>query len=57
MYNETKKRIDTKSLKSFMASLREIKTEEELVLLKKAVEISAIGQLEMMKFQFSNICS
>lgn len=55
IYNETKKRIDTKSLKYFMASLREIKTAEELVLLKKAVEISAIGQLEMMKAMHPNM--
>ena len=38
-----------------MASLREIKTEEELVLLKKAVEISAIGQIEMMKAMHPNM--
>ena len=31
-----------------MAALRQVKTEEELVLLK-AVEISAIGQIEVMK--------
>lgn len=49
MHRETKKRIDTPLLKGFMASLREIKTKEELVLLKKAIEISAIGQLEIMK--------
>jgi Xaa-Pro aminopeptidase len=49
MYTETKKRIDNTSLKKFMGTLREIKSKEELVLLKKAVEISAVGQLEMMK--------
>lgn len=49
IYNETKKRIDTQSLDSFMATLREVKTTEELKLLKKAINISAIGQLEMMK--------
>lgn len=49
LYNETKKRIDTKMLQKLMTTLREIKTKEELVLLKKAVEISAVGQLEMMK--------
>ncbi len=49
MYAEAQKRIDTKSLSKCMASLREIKTSEELVLLKKAVEISAIGQIEIMK--------
>ncbi len=49
LYNETKKRIDTKTLQKLMTSLREIKTKEELALIKKAVDISAIGQLEMMK--------
>jgi len=42
-------RLDTELLLGYMASLREIKTQEELVLLKKAVRISAIGQIEMMK--------
>jgi Xaa-Pro aminopeptidase len=55
MYNETKKRIDTEFLQSVMATLREIKTKEELVLLKKAVEISAVGQLEMMKAMHPNM--
>jgi Xaa-Pro aminopeptidase len=55
IYNETKKRIDTKLLKGFMATLREVKTKEELVLLKKAVEISAVGQLEMMKAMHPNM--
>jgi Xaa-Pro aminopeptidase len=49
MYNLAKKRIDTKSLDKLMATLREVKTTEEIVLLKKAIEISAVGQLEMMK--------
>jgi len=46
---ETKKRLDTKTLSSIMASMREVKSKDELVLLKKAVEISAVGQLEIMK--------
>ncbi len=41
--------IDVDFLKSQMATMREVKTEEELKLLKKAVEISAIGQVEVMK--------
>lgn len=32
-----------------MNNLRETKTKEELVLLKKAIEISAVGQVEIMK--------
>lgn len=46
---EVKTNIDVTTLRTLMASLREIKTKEELVLLKKACEISAIGQIEIMK--------
>ena len=42
-------KLDITSLGSMMASLREIKTTEEIALLKKAVMISAIGQIEVMK--------
>ncbi|NEW80003.1 MAG: M24 family metallopeptidase [Gelidibacter sp.] len=55
IYNETKKRIDTETLQTLMTSLREIKTKEELVLLKKAIDISAIGQLEIMKAMHPNM--
>jgi len=41
--------IDVISIRRYMASLREVKTKEELKLLKKAVRISAIGQVEIMK--------
>ena len=44
-----KTNIDKKALKPLMADLREIKAEEELVLLKKAIEISCLGQIEVMK--------
>ncbi|WP_298366899.1 aminopeptidase P N-terminal domain-containing protein [uncultured Lutibacter sp.] len=47
--NVDERKINKKSLPYFMASLREIKTKDELVLLKKAIEISAIGQIEIMK--------
>lgn len=43
------KKSSVNMLPYYMASLREIKTKEELALLKKAVEISAIGQIEIMK--------
>ncbi|REE81786.1 Xaa-Pro aminopeptidase [Lutibacter oceani] len=46
---ESAKKFDSKKLSSIMATLREVKTKDELVLLKKAVEISAVGQLEIMK--------
>ena len=41
--------IDVKSLKRIMGSLRQVKTAEELKLLTKAVRISAMGQVEIMK--------
>jgi Xaa-Pro aminopeptidase len=41
--------IDVRAVRGLMASLREVKTKEELKLLKKAVRISAIGQVEIMK--------
>ncbi len=39
----------TRGFKQFMGQLREIKTAEELVLLRKAIEISCQGQIEVMK--------
>jgi Xaa-Pro aminopeptidase len=53
--SETKNKIDTKMLSGIMATLRGIKTKDELVLLKKAVEISAIGQIEIMKAMHPNM--
>lgn len=44
-----KSNLDTNSLSSIMASLRQVKTEEEMVLLTKAIRISAMGQREIMK--------
>ncbi len=41
--------MDTKILQQYMAELRQVKTEEELKLLTKAVRISAQGQREIMK--------
>ncbi|WP_041250001.1 aminopeptidase P N-terminal domain-containing protein [Christiangramia forsetii] len=41
--------IDTESLKTYMGELRQIKLPEEMKLLKKAVRISAMGQIEVMK--------
>ncbi len=41
--------LDTHTLRGIMGGLRGIKTPEELVLLKKAINISAIGQVEVMK--------
>jgi len=41
--------FDTETLSSIMADLREIKTKNEVDLLKKAVAISVVGQIEVMK--------
>jgi Xaa-Pro aminopeptidase len=41
--------LDMSSLHGIMGSMRGIKTPEELVLLRKAVNISTIGQAEVMK--------
>lgn len=41
--------LDTKSLDKIMDNLRGIKTPEEIELLKKAIQISVIGQVEVMK--------
>ena len=41
--------LDFSGLAYMMNSLREIKTEEEMLLLRKAVEVSAVGQIEVMK--------
>ena len=45
----SKTNIDVTFLSENLATLREIKTAEELVLLTKAIRISAIGQVEVMK--------
>ncbi len=41
--------IDLRTLHNIMGSLREIKTPEEIDLLRKAVFISTVGQVEVMK--------
>jgi Xaa-Pro aminopeptidase len=48
-------RFDTRLYHSLTASLREIKTPEEMVLLRKAVEISCQGQNEVMKAVHPNM--
>lgn len=42
-------KLDTQLLDSLMSQLRGIKTPEEITLLRKAVNISALGQAEVMK--------
>jgi len=41
--------IDQEVLPAIVGSLREIKTEQEIAILKQAVAMSAIGQIEVMK--------
>ena len=57
-YMEAKKKItfamrnynfDIETLPSIMADMREVKTKNEIELLKKAVAISVVGQIEVMK--------
>ncbi len=50
-----KTNIDVRGLGQLMGSLRETKLPEELKLLKKAVEISAVGQIEIMKAMHPNM--
>lgn len=47
--NYEKENKDNKSLKDFMATLREKKTPEEMVLLRKAIDITCASQVELMR--------
>jgi len=47
--------LNSSILDKIMSTLRETKTEEEMVLLKKAVEISCVGQIEVMKAMHINM--
>ena len=47
--------LDSNVIAEIMNTLRETKTEEEMVLLKKAIEISAVGQVEVMKAMHPNM--
>ncbi len=44
-----KSNLDTRTLDSLMTTLRGVKTEEELGLLRKAIDISAMAQQEVMR--------
>ena len=46
---QPKNNLNTRGLYKLMADLRGVKTKEELVLLRKAVMISCVGQAEVMK--------
>ncbi|MFT5941652.1 MAG: Xaa-Pro aminopeptidase [Sediminicola sp.] len=47
--------LNSTILEEIMNTLRETKTGEEMVLLKKAIEISAVGQIEVMKAMHPNM--
>ncbi|MFD0991916.1 aminopeptidase P family protein [Tenacibaculum geojense] len=47
--NKRESNIDFKLLPEVLAEMREVKTPEELKLLTKAIRISAVGQIEVMK--------
>jgi len=49
------KKFDQRLYRTITAALREVKTEEEMVLLRKAVEISCQGQNEVMKAVHPNM--
>ncbi|WP_020526378.1 aminopeptidase P N-terminal domain-containing protein [Flexithrix dorotheae] len=48
-FPEPETNLDTYSLNKIMATMREVKSPEEIKLLRKAVDISCIGQAEVMK--------
>jgi len=50
-----KSNLDSNILNEILSTLRETKTAEEMVLLKKAIEISAVGQMEIMKAMHPNM--
>jgi Xaa-Pro aminopeptidase len=49
------KRLQTSAYREITGKLREIKTDDEMDLLRKAVEISCIGQIEVMKAVHPNM--
>ncbi|MCB9361328.1 MAG: aminopeptidase P N-terminal domain-containing protein [Flavobacteriales bacterium] len=44
-----KAKLDQEDLKHMMAQLRQVKSEEEIILLKKAIEMTCDAQIELMK--------
>ncbi|WP_047244838.1 aminopeptidase P family protein [Maribacter thermophilus] len=47
--------LDSSMISEIMSTLRETKTAEEMKLLKKAIEISSVGQIEVMKAMHPNM--
>ncbi|MBM1107832.1 aminopeptidase P N-terminal domain-containing protein [Aurantibacter crassamenti] len=50
-----KNNLNSAIISEIMNTLRETKTKEEMVLLKKAIEISCVGQIEVMKAMHPNM--
>ncbi|MFB9861665.1 aminopeptidase P N-terminal domain-containing protein [Rufibacter immobilis] len=50
-----KEKLDLSTLEGVLSGLREVKTPEEMKLLRKAVAMSAVGQLEVMKAMHPNM--
>jgi Xaa-Pro aminopeptidase len=46
---QDRQNLDNKSLTRFMAGLRQVKTQEEIVLLKKAIDATCMAHIELMK--------
>ena len=49
LFEKRKIKSDSKKLINYMATLREVKLEEEMVFLKKAIDITCNAQMELMK--------
>lgn len=47
--NSISKVVDTKTLPNLLAQMRELKTSEELKMIQMAIDISVVGQIEVMK--------
>ncbi|WP_341350768.1 aminopeptidase P N-terminal domain-containing protein [Sabulibacter ruber] len=50
-----KEKIDVSALEGFLNEMREVKSPEEMKLLRKAIAMSAIGQVEVMKAMHPNM--
>jgi Xaa-Pro aminopeptidase len=50
-----KNNLDVVSLAEYMNQLREVKSKEEMKLLAKAIEVSCVGQIEVMKAMHPNM--
>lgn len=49
LFEKRKIKFDSKKITNYMAALREVKLDEEIVFLKKAIDITCKAQIELMK--------